>query len=411
MNASKKMLDNKIYMKLSNNLYNSFIKINNNSVISDQFIHNYIYDLNNILIFEFIKDNSFKSLFDYKNSESLIFELKNIKTIFNDIKYKYGNSILNSRSVEIQNKYFFDYLLSVVIPICLYLEKLRIDLNYKPVILGIQAHQGCGKTTLCDMISYYLSTYKNINAVTVSSDDYYLKYNDQILLTKKNNMFKYRGPPGTHEVNLLYDLIDKVKNKKSNYYLTKYDKSLNKGAGDRIENTSENYINKPIDILIFEGWFNGIKSVNRSVLQNNLINNYNKEIYNTESNKSLLDFQEVVSEYLKNDYESMWDNFDTMLILKPEKYEYSKFWRIEAERIKGGMNLTKINEFVEYFWNSIPPNIYFDNLLKNSYSFKSNNILNNINNNAYKIDNNVINCNKPFILNCDINRDFYIQKF
>eukprot|EP00828_Plagiopyla_frontata_P048304 TRINITY_DN9217_c0_g1_i2.p1 TRINITY_DN9217_c0_g1~~TRINITY_DN9217_c0_g1_i2.p1 ORF type:complete len:231 (-),score=51.38 TRINITY_DN9217_c0_g1_i2:45-737(-) len=136
--------------------------------------------------------------------------------------------------------------------------------------------------------------------------------------------------------------------------IPQFDKSLHQGQGDRV---ASKVIKKP-QIIIFEGWFLGYR--------------YNSDITTLLKEKKLAeeDYQFAVdmNEKLK-DYNCLWDLLKELIILMPEKFEYSIQWRMEAEqkmkKIKGsGKTDKEIEEFVKYFFRSLDPEIFINDLIK-----------------------------------------------
>ena len=210
-----------------------------------------------------------------------------------------------------------------------------------PLIVGIQGHQGCGKSTFCEIIKFITNKYYNINTNSLSIDDLYLPFKDLQNLKLNDPRFKYRGPPGTHDINLGMELLNKIKNRQINFELTRFDKKLMNGLGDRMKNGE--MVETPIDLFLLEGWFLGAEPID--IIVN--------------------DLQASVNENLKN-YKKMWNFCDEWIILRPYDFKYSKEWRIEAEKVnKQGLDEKTINDFVDFYWNALPPSLYFEKISDN----------------------------------------------
>ena len=70
-----------------------------------------------------------------------------------------------------------------------------------------------------------------------SLDDFYLTAAEQTLLAQRhadNELLRYRGNAGTHDLNLLYDCLAALKRGES-VSLPAYDKALLNGRGDRVD--------------------------------------------------------------------------------------------------------------------------------------------------------------------------------
>jgi len=237
----------------------------------------------------------------------------------------------------------------------------QIDILYRnntlPIIIGVQGHQGSGKSTVTSLLKTIINLMYDYNVGCISIDDLYLTYNELEKLKREDPRYKYRGPPGTHDVVLSKQILNYVKERRTGYEIPVYDKTLYNGKGDRKEHGIKQ--NKPIDILIYEGWFLG----SDSVTEEELMKFPNKDH----------EFLSKINNNLKS-YESLWNLLDMFIVLRPEKYEYSKMWRIEAEEkmIKEtgkGLTSQQINEFVDYFWDTVPPYLYFENIEKKRKPF------------------------------------------
>lgn len=238
----------------------------------------------------------------------------------------------------------------VYLPLARHLYKASYDKKYTPIICGIQAHQGCGKTTLCNILRYLLEDIYELKTGFLSIDDLYSTYSELADLKKSDSRFKYRGPPGTHDLQLGLSTLENVKNSKINFSLPRYNKSANKGLGDRAE-TGE-LVKKPIDVFIFEGWFLGADPVEE------------KDLEAQQKDKNKLEFQKEINRLLYN-YTPLWDYVDYWIVMKPKKYKYSRKWRVQAEKDnKQGMSWKQVNEFVDYFWLAVPPKVYLENIEK-----------------------------------------------
>ena len=68
--------------------------------------------------------------------------------------------------------------------------------------------QGTGKTRLGKLMNWVYDKL-DIKFDSVSLDDFYLDYESRMQLDPK--IYKYRGPPGTHSMELLTDFVKKYK--------------------------------------------------------------------------------------------------------------------------------------------------------------------------------------------------------
>ena len=128
--------------------------------------------------------------------------------------------------------------------------------NKKTKIIGLTGGQGSGKSTISNILKIILKEGYKLNTITFSIDDFYKTLKDRKQMSKKvSGLFLTRGVPGTHDTNLLYNCLKKLK--KSNFkkiWIPKFDKSID----DRSPKKKWQKIIKMQDIVIFEGWCVGV---------------------------------------------------------------------------------------------------------------------------------------------------------
>src|ERR1019366_8018914 len=84
----------------------------------------------------------------------------------------------------------------------------------RPILVGLSAPQGAGKTTLTRELCR-LASEDGLRAASVSIDDFYLARQEQIDLAKRhadNPYLQHRGYPGTHDVHLGTRVLTALKN-------------------------------------------------------------------------------------------------------------------------------------------------------------------------------------------------------
>lgn len=254
-----------------------------------------------------------------------------------------------------------DYILKTLwnlwLPLAIQIADRKKDLG-RTLIQGVLGGQGTGKTTLARVIQLLLS-YLGYSSVAISIDDLYKTYAERQKLQQQDPRLIWRGPPGTHDVELGIDILEKLRqgDREESVSITRFDKSAHNGAGDR----TEPEIVKNIDIVLFEGWFVGAQPVVESVFDNapSPIDTPEDKLFAIDTNRRL-------KEYLP-----LWEKLDRLLVLYPVDYRLSKQWRKEAEHKmialeNNGMNDEEIDRFVEYFWRSLHPELFITPLTKNS---------------------------------------------
>jgi D-glycerate 3-kinase len=228
--------------------------------------------------------------------------------------------------------------------------------NFKGTFIqGILGGQGTGKTTLTAILQLILS-FLNKKTLCISLDDLYKTYEERKFLRRENPFLIWRGPPGTHDVNLGLDILFRLHQNdfSEGILVPRFDKSLHGGLGDRIGFES---VEKP-DICLFEGWFVGVYPVDDC-----RFDDPPWPIVSSEDRSFALFCNHQLKAYLP-----LWQELDSLMILYPEDYRWSKQWRKDAEHGmmasgKTGMSDGEVEEFVEYFWRSLHPKIFITPLL------------------------------------------------
>lgn len=243
------------------------------------------------------------------------------------------------------------------LPLALNLKQLQ-EQRSSPLIQGILGGQGTGKTTLTLILRHLLRA-MGCNAVGLSIDDIYKTYAERVALQAVDPRLKWRGPPGTHDVEVGIATLKLVHSAAATdvILLPRFDKSLHGGQGDRVESEMV----QGIDILLFEGWFLGVRPVRDEVFAQA------PPPINSESDRQFArDMNARLHAYLP-----LWELLDRLMVLYPEDYRISKLWRLQAEHQmkaqgKPGMDDAMIEKFVEYFWQALHPELFVTPLKRDS---------------------------------------------
>ncbi|MEQ8958101.1 MAG: glycerate kinase, partial [Coleofasciculus sp. C2-GNP5-27] len=243
------------------------------------------------------------------------------------------------------------------LPFAIQLADYRQQLE-RPLIQGILGGQGTGKTTLAVVLKLILAQL-GYRTLSLSIDDLYKTYQERQRLREHDPRLIWRGPPGTHDVELGVQVLDKLRspNSSDSILIPRFDKSAWQGAGDRTDF-------EPVqraDIILFEGWFVGVRPVAATVFAG-----MTPAPIETESDRA---FARDMNEQLKQ-YLPLWERLDRLMVLYPIDYRLSLQWRrqAEAEMIatgKSGMSDSQIHEFVKYFWKALHPELFITPLIHN----------------------------------------------
>lgn len=198
------------------------------------------------------------------------------------------------------------------------------ELPQQPMIVGVSGCQGSGKTTLCDTLAHLLKAAPyNLRVVSFSLDDVYLTHQDQVKLSMKyrdNPLYQQRGQAGSHDLALASQTLQSLlntKNQGDTVPIPVYDKSLHSGQGDRLDKSDWKYPVAPFDIILFEGWMLGFKTLpEKNVKQHVNLKFDDVNVMNTELQK----------------YEDdLYPYFDIFIHLSPFKLDQVYQWRLQQE--------------------------------------------------------------------------------
>jgi D-glycerate 3-kinase len=240
------------------------------------------------------------------------------------------------------------------LPLAQHLIRLRHTQN-RPIIQGILGGQGTGKTTLGKLLTAIL-THLGYKTLSLSLDDLYKTQRDRLQLRSQDPRLIWRGPPGTHDVDLGLQVLDSLRSATSETVpIPRFDKSLWDGAGDRIDPEPVT----GIDIVLFEGWFVGARP-----LVGYDWNTAPPPIV-TEGDRA---FAQDCNQRLQ-DYLPLWQRLDSLMVLHPTDYRWSKQWRQQAEHDlqkagRSGMSDAAIETFVDYFWQALHPELFITPLVQ-----------------------------------------------
>ena len=263
------------------------------------------------------------------------------------------------------------------LPLAIQLSTEKQSLN-RPLIQGILGGQGTGKTTLCEVLRRILLKL-GYSTVSLSLDDLYKTYADRQQLQKADPRLIWRGPPGTHDIDLGISVLDKLRGSQTrelaafdalnsdvlkpdiikHIEIPRFDKSAYGGAGDR----TQPELISGADIVLFEGWFVGVEPVVDTQL-NEFLAGAPFPIFTDADCQFACDMNAKLHDYLP-----LWKRLDRLIVLYPQDYRISKVWRNQAEQEmmaagKSGMTKDEINRFVEYFWKALHPELFIKSMVE-----------------------------------------------
>ncbi|WP_066098797.1 kinase [Xanthomonas massiliensis] len=214
----------------------------------------------------------------------------------------------------------------------------------RPAVLAISGLQGSGKSTLADQVVAEAAA-RGLRAATLSIDDVYLtRAERQRLAAEVHPLLATRGPPGTHDLALALRTLDTVA-EGSPTLLPRFDKL----ADDRLPGHAWTRVDRPLDLLVVEGWFLGTAAEDEAALDAPL-----NELEREQDGDGR--WRRHVNAALARDYPALWQRFDRLWFLQPPGFEIVPQWRWEQEQAlqaarpgRGGMDRAQVERFVQFY--------------------------------------------------------------
>ena len=240
---------------------------------------------------------------------------------FLKVKNDYLNFLNNeaiynkSKSSKIKN------LKKIYIPISFWINN-KCKKKGRTLFLGLSGSQGSGKTMVTSILQIILKKFFKKNIYIISIDDFYKTLRDRNRMSQqKHSLFKTRGVPGTHDINLIKNFFISVKRKKfKKIKLPKFNKSID----DRSKKNYWHNINKRPEIIILEGWCVGAKPQIISSLRKPV------NILERHEDKDLI-WRKYANEKLKKEYKEIFAMIDYFIFMKVPNFKIVFKWRLLQE--------------------------------------------------------------------------------
>jgi D-glycerate 3-kinase len=199
--------------------------------------------------------------------------------------------------------------------------------------VGINGCQGSGKSTLTDFLAEYLITEYNLNVVVMSLDDFYLTREKRNQLANDvHPLLATRGVPGTHDIAALDHIITQLKQKKTGFSIPRF----NKATDDPHPEDKWLVIEKPVDIILLEGWCWGVKPQTAEQLSSPI-----NELELQHDTKGV--WRNYVNEQLESAYVPLYKEMDFWLALQAPSFDCVYKWRLEQEQKLEARNIGLAN--------------------------------------------------------------------
>ena len=226
----------------------------------------------------------------------------------------------------------------------------------RPFIVGLSGGQGSGKTTLCQKLEELLIN-KKLSCCVLSLDDFYLSKAKRRELADRTHPLAFtRGVPGTHDVNLLKEVLTNLSEKSPSNKIKI--PIFSKLSDDLISKKKWRICPPHPQIILMEGWCIGAKP---SFLSKDPLTSWEK----TNDPDGLWKSWTII-ESVK--YQSVWDTLDFMIFIKQDNFEHivNNRWNQEIKNLENSgathsVSQKDIREFCYHFeswthalWKHLP---------------------------------------------------------
>jgi len=213
-------------------------------------------------------------------------------------------------------------LKSFYIPMSFWIEN-KYKKKEETLFIGFSGGQGSGKTTIAKILKIILKIFFKRNVHVSSIDDFYKTLQERKKMAKTiHPLFRTRGVPGTHDVNLIRKFFDFVKKKNfKKIKLPRFDKSTD----NRLNHRYWFNIKKKPEIIILEGWCVGAKP------QLDLLIKKPKNTLEKYEDKELI-WRKYVNQKLKKEYKNLFKMIDHFIFIKIPNFKMVFEWRFLQEK-------------------------------------------------------------------------------
>jgi len=259
--------------------------------------------------------------------------MQSISKCFKKVKKDYLKLLKKEKISNRSDKIKISNLKNFYIPLSFWIDN-KYKQKGKTLFLGFSGGQGSGKTTISAILKIILTKFFKRKIYISSIDDFYKTAKERNRMSNKiHPLFKTRGVPGTHDINLIKKFFDFVKKKDfKKIKLPKFDKSMD----DRIQRRESWYsLKKRPEIIILEGWCVGAKAQSLSLIKKPK-NNLEKH-----EDKNLI-WRKYVNERLKKDYKKLFSMIDHFIFMKIPNFKMVFKWRLlQEKKLKKKLSLNR----------------------------------------------------------------------
>ena len=233
------------------------------------------------------------------------------------------------------------------IPMSFWIER-KYKKKGKTLFLGVSGGQGSGKTTVTEILKIILKKFFKRQIHVNSIDDFYKTLEERNKMSNKiHSLFKTRGVPGTHDINLVKKFFNFIKKEKfRKIKLPKFEKAID----NRLKKKYWYSLKKKPEIVILEGWCVGAKPQSNSLIRKpiNILEKY--------EDRDLI-WRKYVNAKLKKEYKNLFAMIDYFIFMKIPNFNMVFKWRFlqesklkkKSHSKKKVMSYNEIKRFIMFY--------------------------------------------------------------
>ena len=258
--------------------------------------------------------------------------MRSVNECFDNVKEDYFKFLNKEKILGKSKAEKIKSLKKIYIPISFWIEN-KYKKKGETLFLGFCGGQGSGKTTVTRILKIILTKFFERRIHVSSIDEFYKTSEDRIKMANEiHPLFKTRGVPGTHDINLIKNFFDIIKKKKfKKIKLPKFEKA----ADNRLKKKYWYNIKQKPEIVILEGWCVGARPQSSSLIKKpiNILEKYEDKD---------LKWRKYVNEKLKKEYKKLFAMIDHFIFMKIPNFKMVFKWRLLQEnRLKKKSHLNK----------------------------------------------------------------------
>ena len=247
--------------------------------------------------------------------------MRSVNECFDNVKEDYFKFLNKEKILGKSKAEKIKSLKKIYIPISFWIEN-KYKKKGETLFLVFCGGQGSGKTTATRILKIILTKFFERRIHVSSIDEFYKTSKDRNKMANEiHSLFKTRGVPGTHDINLVKNFFNIIKKKKfKKIKLPKFKKA----ADNRLKKKYWYNIKQKPEIVILEGWCVGARPQSSSLIKKpiNILEKYEDKN---------LKWRKYVNEKLKKEYKFFFEMIDYFIFMKIPKFKMVFKWRLLQE--------------------------------------------------------------------------------